>query len=154
MKIALNVAAIGCRGPEEAPLVAAYNQIIKNHTRTIQSTERTVIAQLNREQNVKGNAARDKLSTQLFNYFAQPPAQRAFCTKANEIAQLVAATPSKDVVTTSSAHLAALDQPFLDFYEAYANYQLEVRAWDEKYGTPTPLAAPVVAPVLPVGPSN
>src|SRR5690606_7261172 len=103
MKIALNVAAIGCRGPEEAPLVAAYNQIIKNHTRTIQSTERAVIAQLNREQNAKGNGARDKLSTQLFNYFAQPPAQRAFCTKANEIAQLVATTPTKDLVTNSAA---------------------------------------------------
>lgn len=154
MKIALNVAAIGCRGPEEGPLVAAYNMIIKNHTRTIQSTERAVIAQLNREMKVKGNSARDRLSTQLFNYFAQPPAQRAFCTKANEIAQVVAATPSKDVITNAETQLAALDQPFIDFYEAYAQYQVEVRAWDAKYGTPSPFAAPSVNPAAPITPAT
>jgi hypothetical protein len=134
MKIGLNVAAIGCRGAEEPTLVAAYNQIIKNHARTIVSTEKTVIAALNKEQGTKGNTARDRFSTQLFNYFAQPPAQRAFCAKANEIAQIVSTTPSKDVVAASVAHLAALDRPFTDFYTAYAQYQSDVAAWDAQYG--------------------
>src|SRR3546814_3713852 len=44
LKIALNVAAIGCRGVEEPTLVAAYNNIIKAHAKPIRSTEKTVIS--------------------------------------------------------------------------------------------------------------
>src|SRR3546814_6999564 len=35
LKIALNVAAIGCRGVEKPTLVAAYNNIIKAHAKPI-----------------------------------------------------------------------------------------------------------------------
>src|SRR3546814_20499809 len=75
LKIALNVAAIGCRGIEEPTLVAAYNNIIKTHAKPIKPTEKTVIADLRKETGTNGIAARDKLSTTLFHYFAQPPAQ-------------------------------------------------------------------------------
>lgn len=148
MKIGLNVAAIGCRGVEEPTLVAAYNQIIKNHARAIVSSEKTVITELNKEQGSRGNTARDRFSTQLFNYFAQPPAQRAFCSKANEIAQAIASAPSKDVLTAAPEHLAALDKPFTDFYTAYAQYQTDVVAWDQQFGAAYGPAAtqPAAAP--------
>lgn len=153
MKIALNVAAIGCRGLEETTLVSAYNNIIKTHGKVIRSTEKNVIAQLGKEARTNGTAARDKLSTQLFNYFAQPPAQREFCPRANEVAQLVASTPSAQIVEQAPTHLAKLNQPFLDFYEAYAKYQSDAVAWDAKYAPPPPImSAP--APMAPVGPTN
>lgn len=152
LKIALNVAAIGCRGLEEAPLVAAYNTIIKTHGKTIRSTEKAVIAQLGKESGTNGTAARDKLSTQLFNYFAQPPAQRDFCPRANEVAQLVSTTPTAQVIDQAPAQLARLDQPFLDFYEAYAKYQSDVAAWDAKYAPPPPVMT-VPAPLTPIGPA-
>jgi len=139
MKIALNVAAIGCRGLEEATLVSSYNNIIKAHAKVIKSTEKSVITQLGKENGNNGIAPRDRLSTQLFNYFAQPPAQRQFCARANEIAQLVSSTPSAQVVEQAPAHLARLDQPFIDFYEAYAKYQADAVAWDAKYAPPPPI---------------
>lgn len=169
LKIALNVAAIGCRGLEEAPLVAAYNNIIKTHAKTIRSTETNVIKQLGKESGTNGTAARDKLSTQLFNYFAQPPAQRDFCARANEVAQIVSTTPSAQVIDQAPAQLARLDEPFLDFYEAYAKYQADLAAWDAKYGSPpvatlydnaatttAPAAAAPAGPVAPapIGPSD
>ena len=83
LKIGLNVAAIGCRGLEETTLVSAYNNIIKTHGKVIKSTEKSVIAQLGKENRNNGIAPRDRLSTQLFNYFAQPPAQRGFCARAS-----------------------------------------------------------------------
>src|SRR3546814_7919700 len=86
-----------------------------------------------KETGTNGIAARDKLSTKLFNYFAQPPAQRSFCSRANEIAQIVSSTPSAQVVEQAPANLAKLDQPFVDFYQSYAKYQAEVAAWDAKY---------------------
>lgn len=153
LKIGLNVAAIGCRGLEEATLVSAYNNIIKAHAKVIKSTEKSVITQLGKENGNNGIAARDRLSTQLFNYFAQPPAQRAFCTRANEIAQLVSSTPTAQVVAQSPAHLATLDQPFIDFYEAYARYQLDAAAWDAKYAPPPAIMTapppPIATPAQP-----
>jgi hypothetical protein len=152
LKIGLNVAAIGCRGLEEATLVSAYNNIIKTHGKVIKSTEKTVITQLGKENGNNGIAARDRLSTQLFNYFAQPPAQRAFCARANEIAQLVSSTPTPQVIEQAPAHLARLDQPFIDFYEAYARYQSDVVAWDAKYAPPPPIMsapAPLLSPAVP-----
>lgn len=151
LKIALNVAAIGCRGTEEATLVSAYNNIIKTHAKVIKATEKTVIADLAKANKTNGIKERDRLSTQLFNYFAQPPAQRAFCTRANEVAQLISSTPSPQVVEQSPAQLARLDQPFLDFYEAYAQYQLDVAAWDAKYA---PAPAIMTAPSTAYGPET
>jgi hypothetical protein len=154
LKIGLNVAAIGCRGLEESTLVAAYNNIIKTHGKVIKSTEKSVITQLGKDNKNNGIAPRDRLSTQLFNYFAQPPAQRAFCARANEIAQLVSSTPTAQLVEQAPAHLARLDEPFNEFYEAYARYQADVVAWDAQYA-PRPAAisapvAPIAAPVQPV----
>ncbi|HEY0594257.1 MAG TPA: hypothetical protein VGD20_00490, partial [Sphingopyxis sp.] len=133
-------------------MVSGYNAIIKNHGKTIKSTEKSVITQLGKDNKNNGIAPRDRLSTQLFNYFAQPPAQRDFCVRANEIAQIVASTPTAQLVEQEPAHLARLDQPFNDFYEAYARYQADVAAWDAKYAPPPPImSAP--APLAPAGPT-
>lgn len=154
LKIGLNVAAIGCRGLEETTLVSAYNNIIKTHGKVIKSTEKSVITQLGKENRNNGIAPRDRLSTQLFNYFAQPPAQRGFCARANEIAQLVSATPTAQLVEQAPAHLARLDEPFSEFYEAYARYQSDAVAWDTKYA-PRPAVAPAYgAPATPVQPTG
>lgn len=141
LKIGLNVAAIGCRGAMETTLVSAYNQIIKTHTRTIQSSEKKVIADLGKTSGTSGTAARDRLSTQLFNYFAQPPAQTAFCLRANEIAQVVATTPAAQLLTNAPAQLAELDAPFTQFYEAFAQWQIDAAAWDARYAPPPPVMA-------------
>ena len=116
----------------------------------IRSTEKTVITDLGKETRTNGTAARDRLSTQLFNYFAQPPAQRQFCPRANEIAQLVSSAPSAQIVAQAPEHLAHLNQPFLDFYEAYAQYQTDVIAWDAKYAPPPAImSAPAITPAGP-----
>lgn len=145
LKTGLNVAAIGCRGPEEATLVAAYNQIIKAHTRFIQTAEKKVIAELGKANRTTGIKERDRLSTQLFNYFAQPPAQRQFCERAVGLAQTVATTPSAQLTVNAASQLATLDQPFIDFYEAFARYQTEVADWDARYAA-RPATVVSVAP--------
>lgn len=133
LKTGLNVAAIGCRGPEEATLVAAYNQIIKSHTRTIQAAEKKVIADLGKASGSTGVKERDRLSTQLFNYFAQPPAQAEFCRRAVSLAQTVATTPSAQVIPNAPAQLVTLDEPFTQFYDAFARYKVEAADWDARY---------------------
>src|SRR3546814_17765577 len=59
---------------------------------------------------------------------------------------------SDQLVEQSPAHLARLDEPFKDFYEAYAQYQADVIAWDAKYAPP-PAIMTTPAPATPVGPT-
>ena len=143
MKIGLNVAAIGCRGDEEATLVPAYNRVIKAHQKTIRETEKTVIAELRKVGRVgrtSAIAARDQLATKLFNYFAQPPAQAAFCAKANILVQQIADSSASTLIENAAAHLEELNEPFVSFYEAYDRYKeaddrykRELAEWNVRY---------------------
>jgi hypothetical protein len=130
VRIALNVAAIGCRGPRAAGLVADYNHLLGRHAALVRSSEALVIANLARSGGNNGIAARDKLSTRLFNYFAQPPAQADFCNAAAEVAAEVAEGSSENARLRATALLARLDQPFVDFYHAYERYRIELTAWN------------------------
>lgn len=122
LRIALNVAAIGCRHQGSLQLISDYNNIISRHGNLIRAAEGTVIART-------GVAARDKMSTKLFNYFAQPPAQRDFCQVAGSIAKKVSGMASNEAVEAAPALLAQVDRPFIDFYHAYARYQVDLAEW-------------------------
>lgn len=134
LRIALNVAAIGCRHPGSLQLVADYNGIIARHGGLIRSAETAVIARLGRATGSNGIAARDRTSTKLFNYFAQPPAQKQFCRVAGSIAQQMSGMDSTAAMTMAPAMLAQIDQPFVDFYDAYARYQVELAAYRAQRG--------------------
>lgn len=122
LRIALNVAAIGCRHPGSLQLIADYNNIIARHGNLIRAAETSVIART-------GVATRDRTSTKLFNYFAQPPAQKQFCEVAGSTAQRMNAMTSAEALANAPAMLAAIDRPFVDFYHAYARYQVDLAAW-------------------------
>lgn len=129
LKIALNVAAIGCRGPGSLELIADYNRIIGRHTPMIRSAEAAVIARLGRETRTNGISARDRVSTKLFNYFAQPPAQKQFCRIAGSIARQASGMEAAMLLSAAPAMLAEIDRPFTDFYHAYHRYQADLVAW-------------------------
>jgi len=134
LRIALNVAAIGCRHAASLQLVADYNKIIARHGNLIRSAETSVIARFGRETGSNGIAVRDRTSTKLFNYFAQPPAQKEFCRVAGSIAQQVSGMDAAAAVAMAPAMLAQIDQPFVDFYNAYARYQVELAAYRAQRG--------------------
>lgn len=129
LRIALNVAAIGCRGPKSLELVSDYNRIIARHGNLIRESERMVIARLGRETRSNGVGARDRTSTRLFNYFAQPPAQQGFCMAAGPIARRLAEMDSSAAIAATPDLLRKIDAPFVDFYTAYARYQVDLAAF-------------------------
>jgi hypothetical protein len=135
LRIALNVAAIGCRGARAGELVADYNRLLGRHAPLVRSSETQVITQLARQSGSNGIAARDKLSTRLFNYFAQPPAQAEFCQQAADVASELADSSADHARLSAAAMLSKLDQPFVDFYHAYDRYQVEWTAWKALTGT-------------------
>ena len=76
-----------------------------------------------------GVAVRDRMSTKLFNYFAQPPAQQQFCPVAGSVAERMRGLSAAEAIETAPALLAELDRPFTDFYRAYAQYQVDLAEW-------------------------
>ena len=142
-RIALNVAALNCRGPDEQILVDNYSRFLTNNRTAIARSERTVIAELGRRLGTSGVAARDALSTRLYNYFAQPPVSQAFCARAFNLAGLAAVEPTATILTFATQRLPEIDQPFVDFYAAYDRYRADYAIWRAL----NPLPAPPVTPV-------
>lgn len=154
LRIALNVAALNCRGPDEAALVANYTRFLNTHRAAIARSERTVIAGLGRLTGTNGIAARDALSTRLYNYFAQPPVHGDYCRVATEIMAQSASEPAAAILPFAAIKIGEIDQPFVDFYNAYDNYRRALAEWQALQ--PAPLTSPdaAAAPASAAGPAG
>lgn len=142
LRIALNVAALNCRGPDEAVLVANYTRFLNTHRAAIARSERTVIAGLGRLTGTNGIAARDSLSTRLYNYFAQPPVHDDFCRVATDVTAQSAAEPTAAILPFAALKIAEVDRPFVDFYDAYDRYRIELAQWQAEQ-PPAPVPVPL-----------
>lgn len=152
LRIGLNVAALNCRGPNDQILINNYSTFLRNNRAAIAAAERWVIRDQGTKTGTNGIAARDSLSTRLYNYFAQPPVQQSFCPIATSIAAMAAVEPTANILNFAPARLAELDQPFVDFYAAYSRYQIDYATWAARQpATVTPAYVPAsVAPAAPM----
>lgn len=146
LRIALNVAALNCRGPEEAVLIANYTRFLNNHRAAIARSERTVIAGLGRLTGTNGIAARDSLSTRLYNYFALPPVHRDFCRIATEVTAQSAVEPVATILPFAALKISEVDRPFVEFFDAYDRYRQDLAAWQAEQPQPEPAAAAAANP--------
>lgn len=151
LRIGLNVAALNCRGPDEAVLVANYSRFLTANRAAIARAERAVIATLAAQTGTNGIAARDSLSTRLYNYFAQPPVQQQFCPVATSLTALASVEPTATIVPFAALRLPELDQPFVDFYAAYSRFQADYVRWEALQ--PRPAITPTAVPPSTVAPS-
>jgi hypothetical protein len=120
LRVGLNVAALGCRGTQGDAITGAYNALLKRERMTLASAHDRVVAESG------GQAGYDEDMTRLYNYFAQPGAQQAFCMAAASVAETLGAGP---ISAAAAPALAALDQPFSDFYRQYDAYRVALAAW-------------------------
>ncbi len=145
-RIGLNLAALNCRGPDDQILIDNYSRFLTNNRRAIAAAERAVIAQLGRQTGTNGIAARDSLSTQLYNYFAQPPVIQQFCPIAFNLAGLAAVEPTATILPFAAVRIGEMDQPFVDFYNAYARYQADLILWQSLQPAPPPILTTTIPP--------
>jgi len=151
-RIGLNVAALNCRGPDDQILIDNYSRFLTANRSAIARAERAVIAELGRQTGTNGIAVRDALSTRLYNYFAQPPVQQSFCPVATQLAALASTEPTATILPFAQARLPELDQPFVDFYNAYARYQADYALW-QSLQPPAPAVVPAYVPPSTVQPT-
>ena len=148
-RAALNVAALNCQGPVWGVIAQNYNRMIVVHKAQLTRTNTAVDTEY-RKRFAGQNAlrVRDTRTTELYNYFALPPVRETFCNLALQKSNEVLAVPIAGFADYSIAGLGDIDNIFLGFYDAYAQYQRDLADWNLKYGPqPVPATDSVPTPV-------
>lgn len=142
LRTALNVAALACRGPQEAVLAAGYNQLIAQRAARMKAAQ----SGLSNQYKASGGDWQDRYDdamTRLYNYWAQDFARDGFCAAAGETLTAAATQSDATFDVFAAQRLAAMDRPFTDFFAAYD-------AWRERRLVPrTALAAAAMQPATP-----
>ncbi|MEO6152244.1 MAG: hypothetical protein ABIT09_07520 [Croceibacterium sp.] len=131
-----NVAALNCLDPAYEPILEGYRGFLKKYVKKLASTNAALDAQY-RKANGSAKAgikAREVRMTQVYNYFALPPARTEFCGAVLGIASEFLASPPADPVPLAAASLARIDAAFEKFFTEYDQYRVDSAAWDTRYG--------------------
>src|SRR3546814_6534668 len=78
MRTGRNVAALGCRGANEAAIIAGYNALLDSQETALAKAHKALVS-------AAGEARFDDAMTRLYNYWAQPGAQAEFCAAASRV---------------------------------------------------------------------
>jgi hypothetical protein len=135
VRSALNVAALACRGEREAAIVADYNAMLASKKAVLAAAFARTEAEARATGDKAWRDAHDRRMTQVYNFFAQPPAQARFCDTAAIVVAEAAATPPAEFAAFAPVALARLEAPFTDFYRAFDAYRRDLAAWEAGDGT-------------------
>ena len=121
---------------EHQPILETYGAFLRKYQRKLTQTNTALDAQFRREYGSRNEAvrAREAFMTQVYNYFALPPARADFCNVMLGIANEYAAAPPDDPMPFAASSLARIDAVFERFFRAYEQYLADAAAWDARYG--------------------
>ena len=132
VRAALNVAALGCRDEAELETIAQYNKLLATQRRPLAAAAAAVKAQYRARYGAGWSGVHDREMTRLYNYFAQPPAQKAFCQVARDVLREAQTITPARLSQFAAAALPRLEAPFTDFYGRYDAYRLALTTWRER----------------------
>lgn len=136
-RAAWNVAALNCLDAAEAePILEGYRAFLTKYRRALTKTNTDIDARFRREHGSRNAAvkAREAYMTQVYNYFALPPARADFCAVALQVANEFVAAPPEDPKVFAAAALPRFETAFQRFFREYAQYQANAAAWDARWG--------------------
>ena len=138
-----NVAALNCLDPRYQPILDGYKALLKTHAKRLTKVNTDLDKQYRTEfgAGVKAIRAREAYMTQLYNYFALPPARDYFCDAALQLSQESLLVPPKDIDAFALINLPKLEAAFEHFFQDMERWRIDVAAWDAKYGPPAPVYA-------------
>lgn len=150
VRVALNVAALGCRGADEGTTVAAYNALLGSFRAPLAAAAAGAEKRYQAKYGAKWRAAQDDRMTRLYNFFAQTPAHDEFCARAKQVLAAAPATRAEDWPRLAGQALTWMEAPFLAFYARYDAYRTERADWEARHTPPVVIAAAM--PLTAVGP--
>ncbi len=141
-RAAINVAALNCQGAVWSTIAQNYNRMIVVHKAQLTRTNSAVDTEY-RKRFPGQNAlrVRDTRTTELYNYFALPPVREAFCNMSLAKSNEALTVPVAGFADYAIMGLGDIDNIFLSFYDAFAQYERDLADWNMKYG---PKPDPVV----------
>ena len=133
---AWNVAALNCLGSDQTAILQGYASFLKKYSRALAAANAAIDQRFVRQNGsqARGIRAREAYMTQLYNYFALPPANEAFCNAALGLASEYLAAPPASASELAAAGLPRFEAVFQDFFRQYQEYQVASAAWDERWG--------------------
>jgi len=143
LRAALNVAALACR--EDAGIMRGYNRLLVDRKPVLATAYAAETARFR----ATGADALDQHMSRLYNFFAQPPAQAAFCRAAAQEAARAATVPPAGFPAYAKGALDRLEAPILAFYRAYDAYRRDLASWKAHPQAADRQVAAIAAP-LPV----
>ena len=111
LRVALNVAALACRGGAELQIIADYNALLRAQTVPLAAAQTALAAEYKRRGG-DWQDAQDDAMTRLYNFFSQAQARDAFCAAASDVLARTRTLAEPDVGGFAQASLLVLDAPF------------------------------------------
>jgi hypothetical protein len=146
-RAAINVAALNCRSPSWDVIATNYNQFLNKNKATLTKISRNIDAEYKAKYPGQNSMrVRDTKLTDLYNYFALPAIKQEYCDTALIKSQQAAVVDYKILPEFSANALAEIDGVFIRFFDAYAQYERDLAAWNQKYGQQQPMFTSGPAP--------
>ncbi|MGB3738939.1 MAG: hypothetical protein WA948_06245 [Pontixanthobacter sp.] len=137
LRSGLNVAALNCVQSQYAAILPAYASFLDGNKKALNDVNTQLRRAYTSEHGSDWRPQFDRYMTQVYNYYALPPAQTQFCDAALEVANAYTLTPDRDLNAFAMAYLPRLEQVFTSFYSALERYRGDVVAWDAEYAPPS-----------------
>jgi hypothetical protein len=150
LRSAYNVAALNCQRTEHAQIVVNYRTFLRRLALPLTAANRAVDREFRLKHGVRYIPPREAYMTQVYNYFALPPTQPAFCDAVMAMSVEGNTVPAKDLGAFAARSLPALERVFLDFYNSYDQYRTDLAAWQARYAPPLAAPTTVSAAAAPV----
>lgn len=143
LRVALNVAALGCRGDAGGQMVAAYNALLTDRRAELADASIATEASFQTRFGDAWRQHHDDAMTKLYNFFAQPPAQAAFCSEAAAVLREAAVVEPASFVSWADGALHRLEAPFTAFYAAFDEYRTAATRYAQRHAAaPVAVATP------------
>ncbi|MEJ7925800.1 hypothetical protein WG908_03405 [Sphingobium sp. AN641] len=136
VRMALNVAALSCHGSDRA-MATQYNRMLHTHSLALSQANIAADAIYALKYGVNATLMREKVNTIVYNYFALPPAQKAFCQTALAVVTTINGLTPQALFAYAPQALDMLEKPFQQFWEAYADYLRRLEEWRRRFGRPS-----------------
>lgn len=134
LRSGLNVAALNCRDPKHAAILVNYRTFLKTHAKTLRATNAKVDAEWRGKYGAGFVKPREKFMTEVYNHFAMPPVQPAFCNAALAVSTDAMKVKSANLQQFAATALPSIEIVFDDFFKRFDQYRAEMAAWEARWG--------------------
>lgn len=125
LRVALNVAALACRGSAGDAIATRYNALLNGRRAAFAGAQDAVFKEMRAGEAKDARDAWDDAMTRLYNHYALAPARNGFCAAADRVLNALPGVAADGLAGYAPAGLAELDRPFVDFYRAYDDWRYQ-----------------------------